>query len=361
MSDNATDWVDTGIRVPTPSDGWKYEVDGWLYVADARAWGMTSTCFTLDVPAGEFIGMEVSPDVESAPGYCSTYDSRGEPRHFWGWAAPQGAWLNVKLTYDREAGTMSTSVGGRSVVTSVPVNTEHAALTSVRIYAAGGWRPGNHTIEYLDDVSVRVWPRSLEQTATPPPGVSDVVPPTTACDAFPTYKGSAVIHLFPRDDPGGSGVAHTYYRLDGGPAKEGTLVVVPEIGAHALEFWSSDAANNLESPRSVVFSVSRIKTATRISILRGAASVRVGARLALSGALRPGLLSDRCVIEVRAPRSAVWKKIATSTVLKVSGAQGLWRCSFTPRRKGVHEFRSRFYGDATRLPCVSAPVPVVAR
>ena len=43
-------------------------------------------------------------------------------------------------------------------------------------------------------------------------------PPTTTSDALVSYIGAATIHLSALDLPlGGSGVAHTYYVLDGEP------------------------------------------------------------------------------------------------------------------------------------------------
>lgn len=83
----------------------------------------------------------------------------------------------------------------------------------------------------------------------------DTTAPTTFSDAVTSYINSATIHLT-ATDLGGSGVAHTYYRLDAGPQIEGTTIAVSTYGAHSLEFWSVDSAGNVETPHhTVTFSI----------------------------------------------------------------------------------------------------------
>ena len=77
---------------------------------------------------------------------------------------------------------------------------------------------------------------------------ADTVAPTTTSDAAPTYLNSATIHLTATDNAGGSGVAHTYYILDGAAQTVGTTAVVSSIGLHTVEFWSVDVAGNIETP-----------------------------------------------------------------------------------------------------------------
>ncbi len=80
------------------------------------------------------------------------------------------------------------------------------------------------------------------------PTPTDTAAPTTAADAVASYAGTAAIHLSAVDEPGGSGIAHTYYRLDGATQASGTVVVAAGAGAHTLEFWSVDVAGNAETP-----------------------------------------------------------------------------------------------------------------
>ena len=85
--------------------------------------------------------------------------------------------------------------------------------------------------------------------------VLDSTPPVTTSDAVLSYAGSASIHLSATDNVGGSGVAHTYYKLDGGAQAEGTTIAVSTVGSHTLEFWSVDMAGNTELHHFVSFAV----------------------------------------------------------------------------------------------------------
>lgn len=85
-------------------------------------------------------------------------------------------------------------------------------------------------------------------------GPVDTTPPVTTSDAVATYAGTATITLSPSD--AGSGVAVTYYRINGGPQQTGTSVVIGAQGSYTLEFWSVDLAGNAEMPHnSVSFTV----------------------------------------------------------------------------------------------------------
>ena len=81
----------------------------------------------------------------------------------------------------------------------------------------------------------------------------DATPPLTTCNAIASYTGTATISLSATDHAGGSGVAHTYYRVDGGAQQTGTTIIVPPpvsgSATHAIEFWSVDVAGNGEAPR----------------------------------------------------------------------------------------------------------------
>ena len=85
--------------------------------------------------------------------------------------------------------------------------------------------------------------------------VPDVTAPTTTSDAKASYLSNAVIHLSATDNVGGSGVAHTYYILDGGVQTEGTTVSTSVLATHTLQFWSVDAKNNVEATKSAQFVV----------------------------------------------------------------------------------------------------------
>jgi hypothetical protein len=75
----------------------------------------------------------------------------------------------------------------------------------------------------------------------------DRTAPVTTSDAKESYTGTATITLTAADAL--SGVARTYYSLDGGvTSHEGTVVVTTTAGQYSLSFWSVDAAGNVEAP-----------------------------------------------------------------------------------------------------------------
>ncbi|MGB4441298.1 MAG: hypothetical protein WBJ62_03630, partial [Coriobacteriia bacterium] len=85
--------------------------------------------------------------------------------------------------------------------------------------------------------------------ATPP----DTTSPVTATDLVSIYRGSAVIQFFASD--AGSGVDRTFYRLDGAPAVQGSLIFTRTLGAHTVEYWSVDAAGNEETHHNAAFTL----------------------------------------------------------------------------------------------------------
>jgi PKD repeat protein/glucose/arabinose dehydrogenase/type 1 glutamine amidotransferase len=85
---------------------------------------------------------------------------------------------------------------------------------------------------------------------------TDTTPPVTTADAAPQPDGSVLVTLTATDEEGGSGVARTEYRLDGGSFADYTepfSVTAP--GEHTVEYRSVDAAGNEEAVRSVSFTI----------------------------------------------------------------------------------------------------------
>ena len=94
------------------------------------------------------------------------------------------------------------------------------------------------------------WGSTSVSPVAPP---TDVTAPVTTSDAKATYVSTATIKLTATD--AGSGVATTYYRLDGGAQMTGTSVTTSVLGAHTLQFWSVDAAGNTELFKTAAFTV----------------------------------------------------------------------------------------------------------
>jgi hypothetical protein len=138
---------------------------------------------------------------------------------------------------------------GGSGVSQTYYKLDGAPQVSGRVVTTGA--EGAHTLEF--------WSVDVAGNAESPHKTVgfrvDTHAPTTSSDAASAYNSGALIHLV-ASDGAGSGIAHTYYRLDGGSATEGTSVSVLDAGTHTLEFWSVDAAGNVESPhQSAAFTI----------------------------------------------------------------------------------------------------------
>jgi hypothetical protein len=97
-----------------------------------------------------------------------------------------------------------------------------------------------------------------------------------------------------------------------------------------------------------------IKSSTRFA--------RLARPFVLSGALSPANVGDRCLVEVRKPRTARWSYSSARGITSVSGGgSGAWWYRYTPRVRGAYAFRVRFLGDITREPCLSRTITVTAK
>ena len=90
-------------------------------------------------------------------------------------------------------------------------------------------------------------------TVSPVAATVDTAAPVTLSDAQTTYVSSAAIELTATDAD--SGVANTYYILDGGVQVTGTSISVTALGAHTVEFWSVDVAGNIELHKTAAFTI----------------------------------------------------------------------------------------------------------
>jgi hypothetical protein len=97
--------------------------------------------------------------------------------------------------------------------------------------------------------------------------IDETAPVTTGSLSGTVYSGStyktAVQVTLSASDTGGSGVANTYYQLDGGSTitYPGSAFTVSALGGHSVKYWSTDAAGNVETAKTVAFSISSPTTA----------------------------------------------------------------------------------------------------
>ncbi|RKX48850.1 MAG: hypothetical protein DRP25_06870, partial [Thermotoga sp.] len=100
---------------------------------------------------------------------------------------------------------------------------------------------------YIDDVKI------LAKVDEEPPVTTHSISGTMGSNNW--YISSVTITLT-ADDGDGSGVAHTYYCLDGCGIEEYTSpIVVSTNGPHTLEYWSVDKVGNEESHHTVSFKI----------------------------------------------------------------------------------------------------------
>lgn len=104
--------------------------------------------------------------------------------------------------------------------------------------------------------------------------VDTTKPVTTVIGSLPTYPGSFLIGLSPTDS--GSGVARTYWKLDGGATMTGTWVWGNlGVGSHTVQYWSVDRAGNTEAARTLTLNiVTRHSTPADISCTDAGCHVR---------------------------------------------------------------------------------------
>ncbi len=167
-----------------------------------------------------------------------------------------GVLVNWSITFANETG-ITTSSNGNYVFTNLPA--------------------GTHTVRQVDRFSegwVRTVPASGGYTVTLNSGdtsvgndfgnyLDEVAPTTTASVSGSThplcpsdcYAGSATVTLSASDDA--AGVADTQYQINGSGFQtySGPFSITIE-GTHTVEFYSTDALNNVEEIRSITVKVS---------------------------------------------------------------------------------------------------------
>lgn len=152
-------------------------------------------------------------------------------------------------------------------------------LSYVAGTCSGGVSQGLHT------VYVEAWDNQGTTTTTTygPIGYDTIAPVTTASVSGTTagglYVNLALVTLN-ASDPGypttGSGVASTVYQLNGGTAQTyGGAFLVGAEGNNTVTFHSVDVAGNVESTKSVSFSITSATTTTLTSSLNPAPAGKV--------------------------------------------------------------------------------------
>lgn len=250
--------------------------------------------------------------------------------------------------------TAADEVGGSGVASTNYILDGAAAVTGTSVQVTA---PGTHTLEFWSvDVAGNAEAHTTvsftvtEPAPTPDPQpVPDVTAPVTVSDAKASYTGTATITLTAADETSGSGVAATYYSLDGAPEVLGTLVSTSLKGMHTLVFWSVDASGNVEATKSVGFAVMAPVmppvVPNRCTLGVADSTVRRYQRASLRGTLSPANVGDRAALYVKKPGSSRWVRVATVTATRSNGAGGAkWSYSYRCGLLGTYRYQVRFHG-----------------
>jgi alpha-tubulin suppressor-like RCC1 family protein len=101
-------------------------------------------------------------------------------------------------------------------------------------------------------------------SATSSPAVDiDLTAPNTAIAALPVWNNDSVTVNFDANDAL-SGVAATYFMIDGGAAQSGISVTIADEGEHTLAFWSVDTAGNQEAHTTISVKIDKTSPTIRV-------------------------------------------------------------------------------------------------
>ena len=189
------------------------------------------------------------------------------------------------------------------------------------------------------DAATNVGPRSstADGVANPP----DTTPPSTTISGLPTstpLSGPFTFSLAATDTQ--SGVANTFYTLDGSSATTYTApVLVATVGPHSLTYWSVDQSGNAETPHTA----GAASLATSITIKTTTNTTTIGKTPILSGAVTPlGMIGQNIVVYVMKPGKTYWTYSSNRTTYALSGGAA-WQYKYTFKAgmtKGVYKFKA---------------------
>lgn len=198
----------------------------------------------------------------------------------------------------------------------------------------------------------------------------DVTPPTTRVDPQRSvFIGPASIPMHASDK--GSGVAATYYSVNGGKAVRGGSIYVRAVGTFSVTFWSVDKAGNVEVVDEVhnqvgfkVIPMSLKPISTSTSIKSNVGSARRSAAFYLSGTVTNGQFRDPCEVFVKPPGSSRWSYSSARGVDRTLG----WWYRYGAKKTGTYHFYAkypyaipRWADQGPRLPSTSRAISVEVR
>ena len=187
---------------------------------------------------------------------------------------------------------------------------------------------------------------------------ADSTPPVTTSNARASYVDSATIDLSATD--AGSGVAHTFYVLDGRlPRLEGTIVTVSTLGTHTLEFWSWDYAHNQEAPHrwaNFRIGLATVLRLTSTTIRASAATILYGKTVTLSGVVSPNASGQLVTIQRRI-NTGSWANLTTAPISSSSA----YTRTISQMTRAAWQFRAYYAGTSSVAASYSPPLRVIVK
>lgn len=227
--------------------------------------------------------------------FCFTCHTTSNTRA--GWNSSQGIYVRV------DAAATVVGLSRTAGVLRLPtVQAAHTQTNGQSCYDChgGSYAPGGNNVHGPTDLGAPgaaavAQPLSVATTLTTQmteAGVgSDMDAPITLADTTNSTDGT--ILLAATDI--GSGVAATYYSLDGADAIQGTEVIIQAEGSHSLEYWSADAAGNVEARNSLQLIVDRTPPVTlsdAVASYDASASITLSATDTVSGVAETRFVLD---------------------------------------------------------------------
>jgi len=262
---------------------------GWFFVAD-DAVAVSSTSTVVEAYASDMNGpvlMRIRNGGSPWPSSWSVIPSGDQP-----WTLPSGdgtKWVDIEfkdaagnISVLRQSVILDTtppsgglSIDGGAAATNATSATLGLTVTDanapidMRLRDSGGewgtWYPfrdsSSWTLPAGDGTkTVEVQYRDIAgnlSSAIPADILLDTITPVTTDDAPLGSYRSVRLSLMPGDAAPSSGVVHTYYRIDGGAWKSGTVIALRKPvrhkiggygpGTHTIDYYSVDAAGNTET------------------------------------------------------------------------------------------------------------------
>lgn len=163
----------------------------------------------------------------------------------WSTTSPVTMSMSVVDSYTATTETLVSVNGAAATVYSAPIVFSTPGTTTVT-YAS---KDAAGNVETTKTVMVRI----------------DTVTPRTTTNAGNAWTNDPAVTLAPDDAT--SGIADTYYRLDGGAVTTYTAGLSLADGEHTFSYWSVDRAGNVESSHTVTPKIDRVKPASSSSAL----------------------------------------------------------------------------------------------